>query len=78
MARISSDDRVVIPKEVRERLGLKPGQEVEVFACDGRIELIPVRPIKEMRGFMKGLKSDFKREPDRLWELWATVDQDRI
>lgn len=62
---ISSKYQVVIPKAVRERLKIKPGQKVEAFAVGGRIELVPVRPISEMRGFLKGMDPDFEREPDR-------------
>jgi AbrB family looped-hinge helix DNA binding protein len=62
---VSSKYQVVIPKDVRERLKIRPGQKVEAFALGGRIELVPVRPIKEMRGFLKGMNPDFEREPDR-------------
>jgi AbrB family looped-hinge helix DNA binding protein len=62
---ISSKYQVVIPKAVRERLKIKPGQKVEAFAVGGRIELVPVRPVSEMRGFLKGMDPDFEREPDR-------------
>jgi AbrB family looped-hinge helix DNA binding protein len=62
---VSSKYQVVIPKAVRERLKLRPGQKVEAFAIGGRIELVPVRPISEMRGFLKGMDPDFEREPDR-------------
>ncbi len=62
---ISSKYQVVIPKAVRERLKIKPGQKVEAFAVGGRIELVPVRPISEMRGFLRGMDPDFEREPDR-------------
>jgi AbrB family looped-hinge helix DNA binding protein len=62
---ISSKYQVVIPKDVRERLRIRPGQKVEAFAIGGRIELVPVRPLAEMRGFLKGMDSSFEREPDR-------------
>jgi len=62
---ISPKFQVVIPKEIREKLGLEPGQKVEAFEYDGRIELIPVRPIRQMRGFLKGLDTTVDREADR-------------
>jgi AbrB family looped-hinge helix DNA binding protein len=62
---ISSKYQVVIPKDVRERLRIRPGQKVEAFAIGGRIELVPVRPVAEMRGFLKGMDSNFERDPDR-------------
>ena len=62
---VSSKYQVVIPKTVRERLGIKPGQKVQVISYMGRIELIPVRPIKAGRGFLQGLDTSVEREPDR-------------
>ena len=62
---ISSKYQVVIPKAVRERLRIRPGQKVEAFAIGGRIELVPVRPVAEMKGFLKGLDPGFERDPDR-------------
>ena len=63
---ISPKYQVVIPKEIREKLKLKPGQKVQAIAYEGRIELIPVRPAREMRGFLEGIDTTVEREPDRL------------
>jgi AbrB family looped-hinge helix DNA binding protein len=63
---ISPKFQVVIPKEIREKLGLLPGQRVEAIAYEDRIELIPLRPIRQMRGFLKGIDTSIKREPDRV------------
>lgn len=62
---ISSKYQVVIPKDVRDRLKIRPGQKVEAFAVGGRIELVPVRPLEEMQGFLKGMDPNFEREADR-------------
>jgi len=62
---ISPKYQVVIPKEIREKLSLSPGQKVEAIMYDGRIELIPVRPIKTMRGFLKGMDTSIERDEDR-------------
>jgi hypothetical protein len=38
---------------------------VAVLRDRGRIELIPMRPVKEMRGLLRGIDSTIEREPDR-------------
>jgi len=63
---ISPKFQVVIPKEIRKKLGLTPGQKVETIVYEDRIELIPVRPIKKMRGFIRGIDATVPREADRL------------
>lgn len=63
---ISPKFQVVIPKEVREKLGLTPGQKVETIVFEDRIELIPVKPVKKMKGFLKGIDTRVPREADRL------------
>jgi AbrB family looped-hinge helix DNA binding protein len=63
---ISPKFQVVIPKAIREALRLKPGQKIQAMVYEDRIELIPVRPIKEMRGFLKGLDTTVDREDDRV------------
>ncbi|MFN0206532.1 MAG: AbrB/MazE/SpoVT family DNA-binding domain-containing protein [Planctomycetota bacterium] len=63
---ISPKFQVVIPKSVREKLELTPGQKVQVFLHEGRIEMIPVRSIKSMRGFLKGIDTNVPRDKDRI------------
>lgn len=63
---VSPKFQVVIPKEMRESLKLAPGQKVQAMLYENRIELIPVRPIKKMRGFLKGIETTIDRETDRL------------
>lgn len=63
---VSPKFQVVIPKEMRESLKLAPGQKVQALLYENRIELIPVRPIKKMRGFLKGIETTIDRETDRL------------
>lgn len=64
-ATVSTKYQVVIPKKVRDELGIKPGQKVHVIPYMGRIELIPVLSIRESRGFLKGIDTSIDREPDR-------------
>jgi AbrB family looped-hinge helix DNA binding protein len=63
---VSPKYQVVIPKAVRESLQLRPGQKMQVIEYDGRIEFIPERDINELRGFLKGINTDFEREEDRV------------
>ena len=63
---ISPKFQVVIPKEIRERMGLEPGQKVQAIAYGDRIELIPVRPVRELRGFLRGIDTRVERERDRV------------
>lgn len=62
---ISPKYQVVIPKSVRDKYSLRPGDKVEVIELDGRIELVPVRPATALRGFLKGIPNTFERESDR-------------
>lgn len=63
---ISPKFQVVIPRLIREKLSLSPGQKIQAIAYGNRIELIPLRPIKDMRGFLKGIDTQVEREADRL------------
>ena len=63
---VSPKYQVVIPKTVREALNLRPGQRMQVVEYNGRIEFIPERDLKELRGFLKGINTEFKREEDRV------------
>ena len=63
---ISPKFQVVIPKGIRESLKLVPGQKVHAIAYNDRIELIPVRPLKQMRGFLEGIDTSVPRDKDRV------------
>jgi AbrB family looped-hinge helix DNA binding protein len=62
---ISPKYQVVIPKRLRRQLGLCPGQKMQAIAYENRIELVPVRPIRKMRGFLKGIDPSVSRDDDR-------------
>ena len=63
---VSPKFQVVIPKSVRRPLGLKAGMRVQVMLYGDRIELVPLRKPKAMRGFLKGIDTRVTREEDRV------------
>ena len=56
----------MIPRDVREALGLKAGQKLVVFRFENRIEMIPAEPIKKLRGFARGIDTSVPRDEDRV------------
>jgi AbrB family looped-hinge helix DNA binding protein len=63
---LSSKYQVVIPKAIRETAGLKAGVSFEVLSYANRIELVPLRPIKELKGILKGIDTSIARDDDRI------------
>ncbi|OGV70107.1 MAG: AbrB family transcriptional regulator [Lentisphaerae bacterium RIFOXYA12_FULL_48_11] len=61
---VSPKYQVVIPKSIRERIHIVPGEQLQVISFDDRIELVPVRPMRDMRGFLKGMDASFERDED--------------
>jgi AbrB family looped-hinge helix DNA binding protein len=64
--KVSPKYQVVIPRKARESLRLRPGQRFQVLVHDNRIEFIPVRPMKAMRGCLRGIDTAVERERDRV------------
>ncbi len=62
---VSPKFQVVIPVAIRNALGLRPGQKLRAIQLGDRIELVMVRPIKDARGFLKGIDTSIEREADR-------------
>jgi AbrB family looped-hinge helix DNA binding protein len=63
---LSPKFQVVIPQAVREALRLTGGEKLRVIAYADRVEFIPVRPMKQMRGYLRGMDTALTRDPDRL------------
>ena len=63
---VSPKFQVVIPREIRNALGLQPGQKIQAIQYENRIELIPVETITSARGFLKGIDTVIKRKKDRV------------
>jgi len=63
---VSPKFQVVIPKEVRDSMGIVSGQKIQMLTYRNRIELIPIKPMNEMKGFLKGIDTEVKRDKDRI------------
>ncbi len=63
---VSPKYQVVIPKEIRQKLKLKPGQKLQIIQLGDRIEFILLKNIKEARGFLRGINTEIEREGDRI------------
>ncbi|PCI10734.1 MAG: AbrB family transcriptional regulator [Thiotrichales bacterium] len=63
---VSPKFQVVIPKEVRESMGIVSGQKIQMLTYRNRIELILIRPMKKMKGILKGINTDVDRDDDRI------------
>ena len=58
--------QVVIPQQVCQSLGISPGEKLRVISHAGRVELVPVRSMKSLRGFLKGMDTAIDREKNRV------------
>lgn len=63
---VSPKFQVVIPKKIRESMGIYSGQKVQIMTYQNRIELIPLKPMREMKGFLKGIDTAVARDDDRV------------
>ncbi|MBQ0718587.1 MAG: AbrB/MazE/SpoVT family DNA-binding domain-containing protein [Gammaproteobacteria bacterium] len=63
---VSPKFQVVIPKEVRDSMGIVSGQKVQMLTYKNRIELIPIKPMRKMKGTLKGIDTGVQRDDDRL------------
>ena len=64
--KVSSRFQITIPRKVRESLRIRPGEKINVIEYDGLLHLIPIRPMKELRGSLKGIDTTAEREKDRV------------
>ena len=67
IVKVSPKYQVVIPKEIRKNLNLRPGQKLQILEFENRIEFLLMKNIKEMRGLLKGIDTNIEREGDRIW-----------
>jgi len=63
---VSPTFQVVIPKNIRDSMGIVSGQKMRMLAYRNRIEMIPIKPMKKMKGFLKGIDTEVQRDDDRI------------
>jgi AbrB family looped-hinge helix DNA binding protein len=63
---VSPKFQVVIPKVVRDSVGIVSGQKIQMLTYHNRIELIPIKPMNKMKGFVQGIDTEVKRDKDRI------------
>lgn len=61
---VSPKYQVVIPRALRRQLNVRPGQKIEVLVYEGRLEFIPVKKPKSLRGFLRGIETSVPRDRD--------------
>ncbi len=61
---VSPKFQVVIPQQIRRQMGVKSGQKLRVIAYDNQVIFIPLRPLHEARGALKGIHADVQREEE--------------
>ena len=66
VVKVSPKCQVVIPKEIRENSGIKVGSKMDIFVYDGRIELVPLKSIKTLKGSLPEMDTNIQRDSDRL------------
>lgn len=60
--KISTKYQMVVPKEIRKKMNLKPGQKIIIIEKSGIIDLVLDRPLEELRGYLKGINIEHLRE----------------
>jgi AbrB family looped-hinge helix DNA binding protein len=66
IVKVSPKFQVVIPKEIRESSGIKVGSKMDMFVYDGRIELVPIKSMKSLKGSVPGIDTNIQRDSDRV------------
>jgi AbrB family looped-hinge helix DNA binding protein len=63
---VSPKYQVVIPEDVRKSMGVRPGEKFQVVSYDGRVQFIPLRKMRDMKGWLSGMDTTIAREADRI------------
>jgi AbrB family looped-hinge helix DNA binding protein len=62
---LSPKFQVVIPRHVRERLAWRPGEKLQALIVGDAVQFVPIRPMRTMRGFARGIDTTVQRDDDR-------------
>lgn len=62
---LSSKYQIAIPKEIRDTMKLQAGTRLQIISYGERIELVPIVPMKNLRGAFKGIDTEILRDGDR-------------
>jgi len=63
---LSKNNQLDFPQNISELYGLETGDTFEFISYNNRIELIPLKPIKKMKGIFQGINTNIIRENDRI------------
>ena len=65
-ATVSSKFQILIPKDVRESMNLKPGQKLDFIQIGGTLRVVPQRSMKDLFGIAAHIKEPFERDRSDL------------
>ncbi|OLS22043.1 MAG: hypothetical protein HeimC2_30970 [Candidatus Heimdallarchaeota archaeon LC_2] len=68
--KVEDRGRILIPKEIRDKLGLKPGSELEIILEEGKIKILPKMTLSQVSGELKGCVKKSKIDPLKVKEIW--------
>jgi len=63
---LSNEYKLVIPEDIRNSIGVKAGTTFEIISYNNRIELVPIKPMKNLKGIFRGIDTNITRDDDRL------------
>ncbi len=61
---ISPKYQIAIPKQIREKHNIKPGERFILVSVGDRIELVPERKMEDLQGVLAGMDADPRREKE--------------
>ena len=63
---ISPKFQIVIPQKIQDAMGLRTGEKANVLSFRNRVVVMPVRDMRSLRGYLKGINTSFIREEDSI------------